>query len=107
MSFFFDPIIMWKSLHPGAKVLKGDTIRYKPDSSNLSSSKEKIYEVVKVDLHYFEIALKPDRENNEEPDRKIIKYMDIGYHIGLEVWSDQLSGLIDAVNQATDNQTNA
>jgi hypothetical protein len=89
-SYFFDPIIMWKSLNPGDKVLKGDTIRYKPASSNLSSSKEKIFDVVKVELHYFEIALKPDQEDKEEPDRKIVKYTDIGYHLGLEVWLDEI-----------------
>jgi len=80
---------MWKSLNPGEKVLEGDTIRYKSVASSLSSSKEKIYDVVKVDLHYFEIALKSDNEDSTAPARQIIKYMDIGYHIGVEIWSDR------------------
>ncbi|HEX9512858.1 MAG TPA: hypothetical protein VF939_20350 [Puia sp.] len=96
---------MWKSLNPGEKVQKGDTIRYQLKSAYLSSSKEEIYDVVKVELHYFEIALKPDKENNEEPDRKIIKYTDVGYHIRLEIWLDPASDLTDTTKKVTDNQT--
>lgn len=78
---------MWKALNPGEKVLTGDTIRYRSRSSHLTASQDKIYEVVKTDLHYFEIAVRAENEAGGEPDRKIIKYMDVGYHISLEIWS--------------------
>ena len=78
---------MWKSLHPGEKVHAGDTIRYRSGSPNLTSSFNKIYNVVKTDLHYFEIETRIDKRDTNEPDRKVIKYMDVGYHINLEVWS--------------------
>jgi len=78
---------MWKSLNPGHKVLAGDIIRYRLGSALLTSSQDKIYDVVKTDLHYFEIAPRIDKESCDEPDRKILKYMDVGYHISLEIWS--------------------
>ena len=85
------PILMWKTLHPGERVAPGDTVRYQPSPSNLSYS-DKIYQVVKSELHYFEVIVKPGKENaGEHPDRKIIKYIDIGYHLGLEVWSEPVN----------------
>lgn len=33
------------------------------------------------------IVARPDKEGSDEPDLKIIKYMDVGYHISLEIWS--------------------
>jgi len=79
---------MWKTILPGEKVTLGDTIRYRPSSTNLSF-KDKVYQVVKTELHYFEMVLKADKETaGEDADRKVIKYMDIGYHLGLEVWSE-------------------
>jgi hypothetical protein len=79
---------MWKTILPGEKVTQGDSIRYQPSSSNLSY-RDKVYQVVKTEQHYFEIVIKPDNEDSgEDPDRKIIKYMDIGYHLGLEVLID-------------------
>jgi len=82
------PIIMWKTILPGEKVTQGDSIRYQPSSSNLSY-RDKVYQVVKTEQHYFEIVIKPDIEDTgEDADRKIIKYMDIGYHLGLEVLID-------------------
>ena len=77
---------MWKPLLPGQKVALGDTIRYRPSSSNLSN-KETVYQVVKTELHYFEVAVKPEKEHAEgHIDRKVIKYMDIGYHLGVEIF---------------------
>ena len=77
---------MWKSLLPGERVILGDTIRYRPSTLNLSY-KEIAYQVVKTELHYFEVIEKTDTgKPGEEPARKVIKYMDIGYHLGIEVW---------------------
>jgi len=93
---------MWKSLNPGDKVLTGDIIRYRSGSPRLTSSQDKVYEVGKTDLHYFEMIVradmqssdKPDRNDepgrNDEPDRKIVKYMDVGYHISLEIWPGEV-----------------
>jgi hypothetical protein len=79
---------MWKAILQGEKVAQGDTIRYQPSDSNLSF-KGKVYEVVKTEQHYFEVIIKPDEDAaKEDSDRKIIKYIDIGYHLGLEVWSE-------------------
>jgi hypothetical protein len=78
---------MWKSLHPGDKVLKGDTIRFRSSTLHLTPSPDKVYDVVKTDQHYFEIVVRADKEGSDEPERKIVKYMDVGYHIRLEVWS--------------------
>ena len=78
---------MWKSLDPGEKVYAGNTIRYRSSLSFLKSSLNKIYDVVKTDLHYFEIEARADEADSNEPDRRVIKYMDVGYHINLEIWS--------------------
>ena len=77
---------MWKTLNPSEKVLPGDSIRYRSDPRHLASVKERVYDVVKADLHYFEIVLRYDEECGNEPEREIVKYMDIGYHIYLEIW---------------------
>jgi len=83
---------MWKAIIPGEKLAPGDTIRYQPFSSPGSSYRDKIYQVVKAELHYFEVALKPGKENSDESGRrKVIKYMDIGYHIALELWSGPIA----------------
>ena len=78
---------MWKSLNPGEKVHAGDTVRYRSSSLFLASYLNKIYDVVKTDSHYFEIKIRADRPDINDPDRKVIKYMDVGYHISLEIWS--------------------
>lgn len=84
---FFDPIIMWKTLKSGEKVLAGNMIRYRSDPSHRTAVQDRVYDVVKTDLHYFEIATRCDEACGNEPERNIIKYMDIGYHINLEIWS--------------------
>ena len=81
---------MWKSLKHGDKVFSGDTIRYRLGSTHPLSPQDKIFDVVKTDLHYFEIVARSDNENGDEQYRKIIKYMDVGYHISLEIWSGKL-----------------
>jgi hypothetical protein len=79
---------MWKSLKPGDRVQPGDIIRH---TSPLSKSAfgENDYQVVKSELHYFEIAQKAENMPvPESTERKIIKYIDIGYHLLVEVWLD-------------------
>jgi len=78
---------MWKSLNSGEKAHAGDTIRYRSSSTYLRSSFNKIYNVVKTDHHYFEVEARVNEADNNELDRKVIKYMDVGYHISLEIWS--------------------
>ena len=94
---------MWKSLNHGDKVLAGDTIRYRSGSALLTSSQDKIYDVVKTDMHYFEIVPKADKGSRDEPDRKIVKYMDVGYHISLEIWSGDVPYLPETRKEQTDN----
>lgn len=78
---------MWKAILPGEKVAPGDTIRYQPSSSR-SLIKDEIYQVVKSEVHYFEVVVKSGKEiPPASADRKVIKYMDIGYHIALELWA--------------------
>jgi hypothetical protein len=77
---------MWKSLKPGDEVYAGDTIRYLPDAPTLSSSRDQIYEVVRIDQHHFEIIARTDKIQ-DEPHRKVVRYMDIGYNISLEKWA--------------------
>jgi hypothetical protein len=80
-------IIMWKTLNPGERVTTGDTIRYRLGASRFTASPDVLYVVVKTDQHYFEVAVRTDEGKVDKTDRKIIKYMDVGYHIKLEVWS--------------------
>jgi hypothetical protein len=90
---------MWKSLKPGDRVEPGDIIRH---ISALSKSAfgERDYEVVKAELHYFEIAQKPESAHLPDPvgERKIIKYIDIGYHLLVEVWLDTFKHSSSAYN---------
>jgi len=80
-------IIMWKTLNPGERVTVGDTIRYRLSGSRFTASPDVLYVVVKTDQHYFEVAVRTDLGGVDKTDLKIIKYMDVGYHIKLEVWS--------------------
>jgi hypothetical protein len=77
---------MWKSLDPGQRVQAGDIVRYRPGLAYLVAFRDKIFDVIKTDQHYFEVAMKPGEESGDKGDRTIIKYMDIGYHIALEIW---------------------
>jgi hypothetical protein len=84
---------MWKVIQPGEKVSLGDTVRFEP-SINSSLYKEEIYQVFKTEQHYFEIVLKLENENFiENPVRRIVRYIDIGYHIGMEVWTESFPKL--------------
>jgi hypothetical protein len=79
---------MWKTLKAGDEVLPGDSIRIRLDPSHRTSVQDRVYDVVKTDMHYFEIVHRCDSECGNEPERKVVKYMDIGYHIRLEIWSE-------------------
>jgi len=75
---------MWKPLAHTYKANIGDKVRFA--DSNSFVSKEITYEVVKTERHYFEIspALQPMQMNKL---KKVIRYFDLGYNIGLEIWS--------------------
>jgi hypothetical protein len=79
---------MWKSLKPGEQVRPGDIVRHISPYSKTAYG-EQSYQVVRTELHYFEITAKPEKENPREHETKIIRYSDIGYHLILEIW-DQL-----------------
>jgi hypothetical protein len=89
LPIIFYPTCMWKTLNNGDRVIAGDSIRYRLGSSRFTGSPDVLYEVVKTDQHYFEVAARTDDGTLDKTDRKIIKYMDVGYHIKLEVWSDK------------------
>lgn len=77
---------MWKPLTMGYEVLLGDVVRFmQAIESPKKTIEETLYEVVKADQHYFEIIPK-EKQGLSEPMKKIIKYMDIGYYVQLEVW---------------------
>lgn len=77
---------MWKSLESGERVQMGDIVRYRPDMSHFAAFRDRVFAVIKIDQHYFEVAVKPVEGKTEERDRTIVKYMDVGYHIALEIW---------------------
>jgi hypothetical protein len=95
---------MWQSLISGDKVLAGDTIRYRSGSPDLTSSQDKIYDVVKTDFHYFEMVARQKKEGSDELDRRTIKYMDVGYHISLEIWTGKLPYPTLPKKEATGNK---
>ena len=78
---------MWKLLDPGQIVQMGDLIRYRPGLPHPSSLHEMIFNVIRTDQHYFVVAVKTDEAAVVKRDQSIIKYMDIGYNITLEIWS--------------------
>jgi hypothetical protein len=86
---------MWKSLNPGDKVRTGDSIRYLSGSARLTPFQDMIFDVVKTDLHYFEVVVREAIKGSGEPERKFVKYTDIGYHIRLEIWMDKTTNLAD------------
>lgn len=74
---------MWKLLDPIQKVCTGDKVRY----INTPFHDESPFEVVKTDRHYFEIMPLEDKcERDNYLKKKIVRYFDIGYYIGMEVW---------------------
>jgi hypothetical protein len=80
---------MWKPLRANDKIAPGDQLRY-TELYSKKISEDKLYEVIKVEQHYFEIILVEDNNISlaAEPEKKIVKYTDIGYHIGMEVRLD-------------------
>jgi hypothetical protein len=78
---------MWKLLDPGETVQTGDIVRYRPGLPLPPALRDILYDVIKTDQHYFVVAAKADRKGADKLDHTIIKYMDVGYHIALEIWS--------------------
>ncbi|MBO9203054.1 MULTISPECIES: hypothetical protein [Niastella] len=85
---------MWTIIQSGEKVALGDTVRFIP-SGNSSPFKEKIFQVFKTEQHYFEIVVKQENDGfMDNPVRRIVRYIDIGYHIGMEVWMESSQATI-------------
>ena len=77
---------MWKPLNNGDNVTVGDALRYR-SNTNSNPVRDELYLVVKADQHYCEIIPHPqDKPTAEPPSRKIIRYIDIGYNLLLEIW---------------------
>ena len=64
---------MWKSLSSEDQVKPGDIIRH-ISSHAKSAFGEKSYEVVKTDLHYFEIAQKREKVSGQDSDRNELAF---------------------------------
>lgn len=78
---------MWKSLKYGEKVSTGDTLRFRSNSNSLLSQDE-TYLVLRIDQHYFEIVRRVGNDQTAgSPDRKVVRYIDIGYNVLLERWA--------------------
>jgi uncharacterized protein YerC len=78
---------MWKTIQPGESVFVGDTIRHQSIGQH-QAPREEVYEVVKQEQHYFEIVQQTGiAPTPEDPRRKVIRYIDIGYHVHLEKWT--------------------
>jgi hypothetical protein len=78
---------MWKALNHGETVSVGDKIRYRSKSNQPLEGE--VYAVVKTDQHYFEIVKTADQfDLSEEPPRKLVRLIDVGYNILLERWSE-------------------
>ena len=80
---------MWKQLQSCHDVHTGDQIRYTGNSSFTDS--KALYTVTKTDQYYFEIipAARSQADHSfSDLARRIVRYFDIGYHIGLEVWTE-------------------
>jgi hypothetical protein len=75
---------MWKTLALGQSVDAGDQVRY---SDLTVPTPPALYQVVKTDTHYFEIELAKELAQNELQ-RKLVRYFDIGHTVALEIWSE-------------------
>jgi len=79
---------MWKNLKAGEGVAAGDMIRYLTRGYGQTSAQD-IYEVVKVEQHYFELCLRDGEEAvPESARRKAIRFVDIGYNVQLQRWNE-------------------
>jgi hypothetical protein len=82
---------MWKPLSAVDEVTPGDLVRYMHAELILQKvAEDSLFEVVKAERHYFEIIPKTENERlmagTGFPERKIIKYIDLGYYVSLEIW---------------------
>ena len=80
---------MWKQLHSNLSVHPGDQIRYVGNSS--FTNDDTLYQVTKADQFYFEMAPAETHADITQyrHTKRIVKYFDIGYYIGLEVWREE------------------
>lgn len=75
---------MWKTLNNGDKVTVGDALRF---GSIGNPIRNELYRVVKADQHYFEIISQPqEKPAADPPSRKIVRYLDIGYNLLMDIW---------------------
>jgi hypothetical protein len=82
---------MWRSITSADKVAVGEIVRHLPTSHNLPL-KGKIFRVIKIEQHYFIIEEQPEGGAAQvHITRQIVKLMDIGYHVGLQVWTDEVA----------------
>jgi len=85
---------MWKALNHGDKVSVGDTLRYRSNSFSQPLEGD-TYVVIKTDQHYFEIIKEgDDSEAPEPPRRKAVRYLDVGYNVLIERWSEHQTSSI-------------
>jgi hypothetical protein len=81
---------MWKPLSAVDEVTPGDLVRYMHAELILQKvAEDSLFEVVKAERHYFEIIPKTENERlmqGNQAERKIIKYIDLGYYVSLEIW---------------------
>ncbi|MBS1566206.1 MAG: hypothetical protein JST39_17615 [Bacteroidetes bacterium] len=86
---------MWKPLSAVDEVTPGDLVRYMHAEMILQKvAEDSLFEVVKAERHYFEIIPKTENEmfmKGSQPERKIIKYIDLGYYVSLEIWKASLA----------------
>lgn len=81
-------MLMWRRLQQDDGVFVGDTIRF-CSGSQVKPLHDEVYRVVKTDQHYFEIIRKIEISLSPESfQRKIVRFIDIGYNILLERWTD-------------------
>jgi hypothetical protein len=84
---------MWKQLDSGEIVQMGDIVRYRPGLPHPAALDKMVFDVIKADQHYFVVAMKDDVESGDNHARTIIKYIDVGYNINLEIWSAKGHGM--------------
>ena len=86
---------MWKPLSAVDEVTPGDLVRYMHAELILQKvAEDSLFEVVKAERHYFEIIPKAENERllaDNQPERKIIKYIDLGYYVSLEIWKASIA----------------
>jgi hypothetical protein len=82
---------MWKSITSASQVTVGEIVRYIPTSYNLPL-KGKKFRIITIEQHYFVMEEQPDPGTTQVYfARQIVKLSDIGYHVGLQVWTSEVT----------------